>query len=327
MRALDLSASPEEEATHQVIRACYTRTLSGSDSVPLEDPNGNSLGSDWQSNPTWTFCNEYRYSDSGSDAGRLETRRLVYDTSSGVPTNRLVTYGSFTTDREWSFVHSDPSVDFNGVVHVDGEIDRVRGPARVPAGSSDPEDAPPAVASFGQITVAAEEGVRITGDLKYEDVPCEGTPRRDSDGNVVPGSCTNLEASNILGIYSQGTDSTPADVMIGHNNWNDSLNAPEDVTIHGVLMSSTGIVGVEDYNRGGVRGSVNLIGGVIEYHYGAFGTFSSSTGQNVSGYGRSFTFDRRTRETGLAPPYFPTIGSDSVRDLVLFAYGQREQVE
>jgi hypothetical protein len=321
MRPVDLSAAPAEDATHQVIRACYTRTLSGADWVPLEDSNGNSLGSVWRSNPTWTICDEYRYTGSGTGARRLETRTIVYDTSGGVPTNAVVTYGTFT-NREWTWLNSDPSVTFNGVVHVDGEVDRVRGPARVPANSTDPEDAPPALAEFAQVTIAAEEGVSITGDLKYEDVPCEGTPTRDASGNVIPATCDNLTATNILGIYSQD-----GDVMIGHNNANSNRNAPDNVTIHGVLMSSTGIVGVEDYNTGGVRGTVNLIGGVIEYNYGAFGTFSAASGQNVSGYGRAFTFDRRTRETGLAPPYFPTIGSDSVRDLVLFAYGQREQVE
>ena len=326
MRALDLSATPAEAATHQVIRSCYTQTLSGSAWVPLEDPDGNSLGSVWRSNPTWTFCDEYRYRGSGANARRLETRRLVYDTSGGVPTNNVVAYGTFT-DREWTWLHSDPSLEFNGVVHVDGSVARVRGPARVPANSTDPDTAPPAVASFGQITIAAERGVRITGDLKYEDVPCSGTPTRDASGNVIPATCDDLDASNILGIYTQGTATNRADVMIGHNNATANLNAPDNVTIHGVLMSSTGIVGVEAFNVGAVRGDVNLIGGVIEYYYGAFGTFNASTGQNVSGYGRAFTFDRRTRDTGLAPPYFPTIGSDSVRDLVIFAYGQREQVE
>lgn len=326
MRPLNLAASPVEEATHQVIRACFTSTVTGSGTVLREDPNGNTLSSVWRSNPIFTFCDEYRYTGSGTNAGRLETRRLVYDyewssSARGVPNGRLVVNSGFT-NREWTLLNADPSVTFNGVVHVDGQVDRVRGPARVPANSTDPEDAPPALADFAQITIAAEEGVTITGDLKYEDVPCEGTPTRDAGGNVVPATCDNLAAMNILGIYSQG-----GDVMIGHNNSTANLNAPDNVTIHGVLMSSTGIVGVEDYDSGGVRGTVNLIGGVIEFYYGAFGTFSASTGQNSTGYGRAFTFDVRTRQTGLAPPYFPTIGSDSVRDLVLFAYGQREQVE
>jgi len=326
MRPLDLSATPAETASHQVIRACYEQTVSGSGTVQREDANGNALSSVFRSNPTWTFCDEYRYTGSGANAGRLETRRLVYDSSSGTPTNALVVNAGFT-DREWTWLHADPSLTFNGVVHVDGTVERVRGPGRTPAGSTDPDTAPPAIASFAQVTVAAERGVRITGDLKYEDLPCVGTPTRGPGGTVVPAVCDNLDARNILGIYSQGTTGSPGNVMIGHNNGNATLNAPDNVTIHGVLMSSTGIVGVESFNSGGVRGTVNLIGGVIEYYYGAFGTFNASTGLNTHGYGRAFTFDRRTRDTGLAPPYFPTIGTDSVREVVVLAYGQREQVE
>lgn len=333
MRALDLSASPAESASHQVIRACFTQTVSGWFNVQRETADGDWIGTQWRNGATFTVCDEYRYVDTGPNAGRLETRRIWYDAAvgtgetQGVPNARVVVNPGYT-DREWTFLHADPTLRFNGVVHVDGSVDRVRGPGRTPAGSTDPDTAPPAVASFAQITVAAEQGVRITGDLKYEDAPCTGVPTRGADGVVVPATCDNLDARNILGIYSQGTGTVPGNVMIGNNNAAvTQRNAPDNVTIHGVLMSSTGIVGVEDFNLGAPRGNVNLLGGVIEYFYGAFGTFDSGTGQNVSGYGRAFAFDRRTRDRGLAPPFFPTIDSDSVRELVIIAYGQREQVE
>jgi hypothetical protein len=280
-------------AVYQEIRACYLVRL-----------NGNF--------PTRTRCDVYRY---GSDL-QVERRSFIHDTSSGNPGK---TESVIAQNPGWIAEGA-----FNGVVHVDGEIDRMRGPARTPAGSNDPDDAPPAIASFAQITIAAEDGARITGDLKYEDVPCEGTPRRESDGSITTANCNNLNATNILGVYSQG-----GDVLIGHNNTGSgggTLNAPQNVTIHGVLMTSTGIVGVERFDTGSPRGDVNLIGGVIEYHYGAFGTFNASTGQMSTGYSRAFAFDQRTA-AGLAPPYFPTIGQDSVRDIVTFAFGQREQVE
>jgi len=133
-------------------------------------------------------------------------------------------------------------------------------------------------------------------------------------------------------VYSQN-----GDVRIGNNNvnplsrsylgpGNGSRNAPDDVTIHGILMSSTGIVAVDDHALGAPRGTVNLIGGVIENHYGAFGTFNATTGMQSSGFGRSFTFDRRTAG-GLSPPFFPTVGMDGVKSVLAFAYAQREQVE
>lgn len=209
---------------------------------------------------------------------------------------------------------------FNGVIYVDGNVDRVRGPDRSPAWSSDGADARPAIASFAQMTLATSQSVRITGDLAYEDPPCSTSPRRSADGTVDPADCANLDARNILGVYSQG-----GDVYIGNNNGDGAYNAPENVVIHGVLMSSTGVVEVEDYDRGLPRGTVELIGGIIENAYGAFGTFNASTGRNSTGYGRSFTFDRRTA-AGLAPPYFPTIGQDGVKNVLVFSYGQREQV-
>ncbi len=208
---------------------------------------------------------------------------------------------------------------FNGVIYVDGEVERLTGPDRQPANSNDHRKAPPALASFAQITIAADDDIRITGDLKYEDPPCTGVPTRNSDGSVTPATCDDLDAVNVLGVYTQD-----GDIEIG--NYNDSsLNAPYDVTIHGVLMTSSGRVEVENYDRGNPRGAVNLMGGIIEYYYGAFGTFDANSGNQSSGYDRKFTYDQRM-SMGIEPPYFPTVTEDGVRDVIVFSYGQREQI-
>lgn len=209
---------------------------------------------------------------------------------------------------------------FNGVIYVDGDVDRLRGPARSPSWSTNPDNAPPALASFAQVTIAADDDIRITGDLKYEDPPCTGVPTRNSDGSVTPATCDNLNATNVLGVYTQS-----GEVLIG-NNWSDSsYNAPDNVTVHGVLMTSSGAVQVENFRNGSPRGSVNLMGGIIEYYYGAFGTFNSNNGNQVSGYDRKFTYDQRM-SMGIEPPYFPTVTNDGVRDVIVFSYGQREQI-
>lgn len=278
-----------ESATHQVIRACHVT-----------------------SGPGRTWCTEYRFDASLA----LQTRLVVYTNTAGLP------QGSVDAARS-NLTWTSTGTTFNGVVHVDGQVARLRGPERDPPISSDADDAQPALASFAQITVAAEQGVRITRDLVYEDVPCQGTPRRVGT-DIVGAQCDNLDASNILGVYSQSGDILIGNATTGQGSG--TLNAPENVTIHGVLMSSSGIVGVERFNQGSPRGQVNLIGGVIEYYYGAFGTFDASTGQMSTGYSRAFAFDQRTG-LGLAPPYFPTIGQDRVRDIVTFAFGQREQLE
>jgi len=258
-------------------------------------------------------CEEYRY---GADRA-LQQRTLLYRADSGA-------FLPARSDTTWRAT----GIAFNGVIHTTGAVERLSGSARTGTG---PATAGPALAAFAQITIAADTGVRITGDLLYERPPCSGAPTR-SGAAVIPALCDDLAAENVLGIYSQS-----GDVRIGHNNanpWsrsylgpaNGSRNAPDDVTIHGILMSSTGIVAVDDHHLGAPRGTVHLVGGVIEHHYGAFGTFNSVTGQPSTGFGRSFTFDRRT-SAGLAPPYFPTVGLDGVKSVLAFAYAQREQVE
>jgi len=202
-------------------------------------------------------------------------------------------------------------VRFNGVIYTDGEVRSLSGPERSRA--TDPATAPPALAEFAQITVAAQGDIRITGDLKYEKPPCTGVPTREPDGTVTPAVCDNLGVQNVLGVYSQ-----EGSVWIARE-------APRDIHIHGTLMSSRGVVGVEDYNSIPEKGSVYLLGGIIEYYYGAFGTFDPATGRNRTGYGRAFTYDRRFLQ-GLAPPFFPTTGQDRVTSVSVFSYGQREQV-
>lgn len=206
---------------------------------------------------------------------------------------------------------------FNGVLYVDGRVARFGGPERTNANNAN--TAAPAIAHFAQMTLASSGAVRITRDIKYEDPPCSTPPVRNADGTVTRANCNDLDAVNVFGIYAQ-----TANVLIGHNNTSSSYNAPDDVHIHGVLMSSEGMVTVEDYDQGNPRGSVYLTGGIIENYYGAFGTFNSSTGAPTHGYNRKFTYDPRMYST-VSPPYFPTIGLDKVKDVRVFSFGQREQ--
>lgn len=229
----------------------------------------------------------------------------------------------FGPDREL-FEEDDNGVwqatghEFNGVVYGDQGVQSLTGPERAGGDPNDPAGAPPALASFAQITVASDQSIAITGDLTYEDAPCSGAPTRNGDGSVTPASCDNRDASNVLGVYAQ-----QGDITIG--NLAQNLYPPRDVAIDGVLMSGEGAVTVDGYDQIGERGAVNLLGGIIEYNYGAFGTFDARTGQNSTGYGRVFTYDQRMSD-GLAPPFFPTVGDDSVRSVSIFSYGQREQV-
>ena len=205
------------------------------------------------------------------------------------------------------------------VIYTEGRIDRLTGPERTPANSTNPDHAPPALASFAQMTVTAEDSIRISGDLKYEDRPCTGSPVRNDDKTVTPAVCDNLDADNVLGIYTPD-----GDVLIGNDTVDTTKDAPHNVAIDAVVMSASGAVQVEDYDNGTDKGNVNLLGGIIENYYGAFGQFSTSGGYR-SGYGRSFTYDQRMKR-GMAPPSFPGITEDEVRNVIPISFGQREQL-
>ncbi|MBI3976176.1 MAG: DUF4900 domain-containing protein [Armatimonadetes bacterium] len=136
-----------------------------------------------------------------------------------------------------------------------------------------------------QTTIAAAGRIDISDHLRYEDPPDVYDP--------------NDNPLNVLGLYSASND-----IRI-------TTAAPNDLQIHAVMMAgNTGdgynsSVFVQNYNSGSPRGTVYLIGGIIEEYYGAFGTFNASTGATLTGYGRDFKYDRRMSR-GFSPPYFPT---------------------
>jgi len=144
-----------------------------------------------------------------------------------------------------------------------------------------------------QTTIAAAGTITISGNLQYQ------TPPNPADPTSNP--------INVLGLYSSG-----GDIVIGPS-------APNNVVVQAILMAGSSgsgynsSVNVQNYNSGSPRGVVNLLGGVVEKYYGAFGTFNPSNGQNLTGYGRAFTYDTRMSR-GFTPPFFPTTNLFVVAD-------------
>lgn len=142
------------------------------------------------------------------------------------------------------------------------------------------------------LTISASSDVIIQNNLVYEDyTAASGTP-----GTVgyTPPDATGTD--NLLGIVSWG-----GNVRVGGS-------APNDVNIHASILARNGYFQVDNYDSGGQRGTATVLGGVISNYYGAFGTFNSSTGAAVSGYGRNFVYDTRM-EDHESPPYFPTLNT------------------
>jgi len=164
--------------------------------------------------------------------------------------------------------------DVGTIIYVDGAVNSLGG----------------TVQKQSQVTISSEKDIVVTDNIFYEEfTPGQGTPGQP--GYVPP----NAEGTtNLLGILSWG-----GYVRIGSS-------APNNVNIHGTVMARNGIFTVDNYTSPPPRGAATLLGGVITQFYGAFGTFNSQTGQQISGYGRNFVYDGRMAE-GASPPYFPSM--------------------
>ncbi|MDK2013887.1 MULTISPECIES: DUF4900 domain-containing protein [unclassified Deinococcus] len=239
----------------------------------------------------------YRAAVTGQDS-----QRITYTTEAGVTVNLAVganrklriqdgsgTWVPAVRAADGSIAPGSPASDFNGVVYVNGAV------ASLNAG---PDPVGAAVAPFSGLTLAATGNINITSDLTYADPPCTGQHTRNADGSVTPATCANLNATNILGIYS-----STGNVNLISPKVDATSRLGNNPNIHAVMMAGTGAVQVSGYGTGAPMGNVNLIGGIIENYYGAFGTTSGNVQQ--TGYGRNFVFDPRTL-AGVEPPFFPT---------------------
>ncbi len=154
-----------------------------------------------------------------------------------------------------------------GVTYVNGAISSLRGPDRV---SGAP---PPGIADDNQLLIAATGNIVIQGDLTVENY-------------------SSINGAGVLGLLTSG-----GNIRVGSS-------APNDCNLDAFVMATASLSSfmVDSYNSGSPRGTFHLRGGMIADRYGAFGTFSSSTGNMLTGYARDFRYDRR----GIVPPYFPT---------------------
>jgi hypothetical protein len=165
------------------------------------------------------------------------------------------------------------------------------------------------VQSGTKMTISSQNDIVIKNNVTYETfTPSSGTP---GTAGYVPPSAEG--ADNLLGILSW-----EGDVRI-------ASSAPDDIQIHATIMAKQGVLGVDDYDTIDPKGTATILGGVITNNYGAFGTFNSSSGALVSGYGRNFTYDTRM-ETAATPPYFPTMNTfiaftDDIEDKLSWQQG------
>lgn len=128
----------------------------------------------------------------------------------------------------------------------------------------------------GNVTLHSEEKIEIVGDIVYKTSPLDDSTSTD-----------------LLGLVSEG------DVIVDQNAH--AASGSSDLTIHGSIVALNTSFEVERYNRDGAKGTLNLLGGIIQQNRGPVGTFSGNT--VVSGYIKNYQYDNRLK--GSIPPSFP----------------------
>lgn len=304
-----------ENALDQEAAAQATGLVIGSDLYSLTlyagDASGDPLSSD--GNGGWTPAATHQYIEVCEAPSACELYR--YGPNKELYQEKILLDHLGNPYSTWTLKQSN----FNGLVYVEGKVDRFRGPERTPSTSSDPADTPPALASFATMTIVPEGDIRITGDIKYEDSPCSGKFQR-VNGLITPAICNNLNAKNVLGVFTPD-----GDIMVGSQNADNTINAPHNVEIHGSFMASEGIFTTENFFKGAPRGNINLLGGIIEQRYGPTGRFNRATGDIVNGYKINVSFDQRMA-LDYSPPFFPGTGPSDIQGVFIYSFGQREQV-
>lgn len=126
----------------------------------------------------------------------------------------------------------------------------------------------------GQMTVAAENFVYVTGDLTYAD-----------------------KARDILGIVGQNA------VWIWNpmNGYNQAMLS-QNRTIYASLLSVAHTIQVQNWDKGSPRGTLTIVGSMAQRFRGTVGTGTSSS--ISTGYLKSYNYDARL--TYMAPPKYLT---------------------
>jgi hypothetical protein len=122
-------------------------------------------------------------------------------------------------------------------------------------------------------------------------------------------------AGNITYVHNPITDSTSTDALglISQDSIQIDTTAPNNIQIQAAMIAAgtsgdgdVGSFGVINYNTGSARGSINLLGGIVQLTRGAVGTVNGS-GTLQTGYNKSYSYDTRFLTT--PPPFYPTISN------------------
>ena len=129
----------------------------------------------------------------------------------------------------------------------------------------------------GQLTIASENNIVVTGDLVYEDAG-----RYDD--------LLGLVANNHVQIYHP----------VHRTNGSNLSGSVSDLDIHAAILSVQHSFIVQNYSSGAPLGRLSVLGAIGQQFRGPVGTFSGN--QVSTGYEKDYVYDQRLRY--LSPPKF-----------------------
>ena len=108
---------------------------------------------------------------------------------------------------------------------------------------------------------------------------------------------TDPEADDLLGLVAKH------EVIVADNPAN-----RDNCIIHATIMALDLSFWVENYNQGGPRGYLEILGGIIQQRRGPVGTMRN--GMIGTGYQKNYGYDHRFR--AMAPPFYPVFSKNTI---------------
>lgn len=130
----------------------------------------------------------------------------------------------------------------------------------------------------GQLTIASDDDIIITGNVTYRTFP---------------------GGFDILGLVATN------DVVVNHpvdDNGNNASGSITNPTVDAAILTLKHSFYVQNWTDGNPLGTLAVNGSIAQQFRGAVGTFNSQGSAIASGYSKSYTYD--TRLAYLTPPYF-----------------------
>jgi len=129
----------------------------------------------------------------------------------------------------------------------------------------------------GQLSIGTNKDIVIIDDILYADDPRN-----------------NPQSTDTLGLIAE------KDVVI-------DKDAPYNLEIHASIMALGDSFVVENWWQRPPKGTLTVLGGIIQKERGPVGTFNGSTGEKLSGYSKNYIYDTRLLNQQ-HPPYYPSTG-------------------